>query len=179
MCREPSELEVKNALLSIPKQSSLGPDGFVSTFYLSCWDIVKDDVVEGARDCFGGSSLPQFYSSSFIVLIPKVQGPRSFDKFRSISLYLVAYKIFSKILVVRMIGFLSQIVSPEQGAFISGRSIFYNISLAQEMVQSINKKAVGEMCWLRLIWQKHMIEWIETFFYKSWKVLGSLKNFVG
>ncbi|XP_040986544.1 uncharacterized protein LOC121234610 [Juglans microcarpa x Juglans regia] len=96
-------------------------------------DIIKEDVVEAARDFFRGAPLSRFYSSSFIVLIPKVPEPSGFDKFHPISLCSVAYKIFSKIIVNRLNSILDSLVSHEQGAFISRRSIFENITLAQKM----------------------------------------------
>ncbi|KAF5444955.1 hypothetical protein F2P56_034046, partial [Juglans regia] len=68
------------------------PDGFGSDFYKSCWDIVEADVVAAIQEFFLGTLMPRFYSASYIVLIPKMQKPTSFDKFRSISLYSVLYK---------------------------------------------------------------------------------------
>ncbi|XP_022869151.1 uncharacterized protein LOC111388627 [Olea europaea var. sylvestris] len=47
------------------------------------------------------------------------------------------------ILVQRMSVILSRIISQEQGAFIPGRSIFENITLTQELVNSLNKKVRG------------------------------------
>ncbi|KAK1587186.1 hypothetical protein Q3G72_010418 [Acer saccharum] len=143
LCSIPTEEEVKRAVFSIPMDSSPGPDGFGSEFYMSCWDIVKDDVMDAAVDFFQGTPLSRFYSSSFIVLIPKVDNPASFDKFRPISLCSVAYKIFSKIIVFRLTDLVEKLVSHEQGAFIPGRSIFENITLAQEMVHSLHKKMIG------------------------------------
>ncbi|KAK1578519.1 hypothetical protein Q3G72_030865 [Acer saccharum] len=52
LCSIPTEEEVKRAVFSIPKDSSPGPDGFGSEFYMSCWDIVKDDVMDAAVDFF-------------------------------------------------------------------------------------------------------------------------------
>lgn len=37
----------------------------------ACWNIVKMDVMVAVREFFQGNSLPRFYFSSFIVLIPK------------------------------------------------------------------------------------------------------------
>ncbi|XP_031287891.1 uncharacterized protein LOC116146622 [Pistacia vera] len=139
----PTETEVLAALKSIPKESSPGPDGFGSGFYLSYWDLIKEDVLDAAKDFFLGTTLPRFYTASYLVLILKVEEPKSFDKFRPISLCYVAYKIFSKVIVNRMTPFLSQLISHEQGAFILGRSIFENITLAQELVHSLNKKTKG------------------------------------
>lgn len=66
---------------------------------------------------------------SFIVLIPKVKEPSSFGHFRPISLCNVVYKAFSKLLVNRLAHVIEKIVSPEQGAFVKGMSIFQNIYL--------------------------------------------------
>lgn len=104
---------------------------------------MKKDVMEAACDFLGGSLLPRFYSSSYIVLIPKVENPQGFDKFQPISLCSVAYKIFSKILVKRMASLLPKIIAHEQGAFLTGRTIFYNITLTQEIVHSLNRKVHG------------------------------------
>ncbi|KAF5458524.1 hypothetical protein F2P56_022547 [Juglans regia] len=70
LCDAPSVEEVREAVFSIPKHSLPGPDGFGSGFYMACWEILKDDVVEATREFFNGASLPRFYSSSYIVLIP-------------------------------------------------------------------------------------------------------------
>ncbi|XP_042939346.1 uncharacterized protein LOC122274369 [Carya illinoinensis] len=139
----PSIQEIKDAIFSIPIDSSPRPDGFGSGFFKSCWEIFAEDVVATVHDFFRGNPIPKFFSSSFLVLIPKIENPKSFDKFRPISLCSVFYKTCSKLLVGRLAPLLPRIVSQEQGAFIQGRSILENISLTQEMVQSINKKARG------------------------------------
>lgn len=143
-------MEVKQAVFSIPKNSSSSPDGFGLEFYMSCWDIIKEDVVEAARDLFRGAPLSRFYSSSFIVLISKVSEPSNFDKFCPISLCSVASKFFLKIIMNRLTSILDKLVSHEQNAFISGRSIFENITLAQEMIQSLHKKTVGGNVWIQI-----------------------------
>ncbi|XP_041015027.1 uncharacterized protein LOC121257846 [Juglans microcarpa x Juglans regia] len=74
---------------------------------------------------------------------PGPDDPHSFEKFRPISLCSMAYKIFSKIIVSRLTSVFPRLISPEQGAFIPGRSIFENISLAQEMVHGLKKKTRG------------------------------------
>ncbi|XP_040998204.1 uncharacterized protein LOC121244256 [Juglans microcarpa x Juglans regia] len=139
----PSIQEVKDAVLSISINSSPSPDGFGSGFYKSCWDIVGGEVVEAVHDLFRGSPSPRFFSSSFLVLIPKVKNPQGFEKFRPSSLCSIFYKIYSKILVGRLSPFLPIIISQEQGVFIRWRSIFGNISMTQELIQSINKPSRG------------------------------------
>ncbi|XP_042958229.1 uncharacterized protein LOC122293848 [Carya illinoinensis] len=177
LCAEPTEMEVKQAIFFIPKNSSPGPDGFGFEFYMVCWDIVKEDVIVAARDFFRGTPLPRFYSSSFIVLIPKVPEPTSFDKFRPISLCSVVYKIFSKIIVNRLTGIIDKVVSHEQGAFVPGRSIFENITLAQEMVHSLNKKTVGGNVMLKIDMAKayDRVNW--DFLLKLFRAFGFSERF--
>lgn len=124
LCMAPSEEEIKEALIPIPRHSSPSLDGFGSAFFIASWDIVKADIVEAATDFFQGAPLPRYFSSSYIVLIPKVQDPTNFDKLCPISLCSVAYKIFSKIIVKRLTRLLPVLISMEQGAFVPRMSNF-------------------------------------------------------
>ncbi|XP_042950232.1 uncharacterized protein LOC122282338 [Carya illinoinensis] len=119
-CSLPTEEEVKQAVFSIPIESSPGPDGFGSDFYRACWDIVHVEVVEAVRDFFKGVFFPRFYTASFVVLIPKMAQPTGFDKFRPISLCSVFYKICTNVLVARLAPLLPSMISSEQCAFIQG-----------------------------------------------------------
>ncbi|KAF5442560.1 hypothetical protein F2P56_035204 [Juglans regia] len=143
LCALPSIQDIKETVFSIPVDSSPGPDGFTSGFYKSCWWLIEGDVVEAVWDFFRGSELPRFYSSSYLVLISKVSNPTSFEKFRPISLCSVIYKVCSKLLVRRLVPILSNKISQEQGAFIPGKSILENVSLTQELIQSLNKNVRG------------------------------------
>lgn len=89
LCMEPTRAEIKDALSSIPK-SSPRLDGFSFEFYLTCWDFIKEDVIEATEDFFCSSPRARFYGASFIILILKVPNPLSFDKFCPTSLCYVA-----------------------------------------------------------------------------------------
>lgn len=143
LCKPPILEEVKDALWSIPKDSSPGPDGFSASFFITAWDIVKDDLLVVATEFFGGTPLTSALGATNIFLIPKVEAPDSFAKFRPISLCSVVYKVLSKIMVAGMVPLLDKLISHEQYAFIQGRSIFDNIFIAQELVQRLNKKVRG------------------------------------
>lgn len=45
LCKPPELEEVKDALWSIPKDSGPGPNGFSASFFITAWDIVKDDLL--------------------------------------------------------------------------------------------------------------------------------------
>ncbi|XP_041024617.1 uncharacterized protein LOC121265149 [Juglans microcarpa x Juglans regia] len=116
LCCIPSLEEVKEALSSIPINSSPGPNCFGAGSFKSCWEVIKMDVLEAISEFFLSKKLLRFYSASFIVLIPKIDVPT---------------------------GFLPKLIFLEQGAFIPERSIFENISITQEMVHSLNKVSHG------------------------------------
>jgi hypothetical protein len=73
----PTKEEVKNTVYSILQYNSPNPDGFGSSFYISCWHIVKEDVVKATKEIFFRCFASQVYGSSYIVLIPKVPNPKS------------------------------------------------------------------------------------------------------
>jgi hypothetical protein len=104
-------------LFDILINSSPGPDGFTSGFFQHCWDFIQTDLIEAVRDFFAGTEFPRYYTASFLVLIPKVPDPCSFDKFRPISLCSDVYKICSKLIVNRLFAVLCHLVSEEQEPF--------------------------------------------------------------
>lgn len=66
---KPSMEEVKDALWSIPLDSSPGPDGFSAIFFVLAWDIVKQDILEVAVGIFEGQPLSTFFGAMLLVLI--------------------------------------------------------------------------------------------------------------
>ncbi|XP_042969088.1 uncharacterized protein LOC122301771 [Carya illinoinensis] len=156
-----AETDVYEALASIAADNNSGLDGFSSIFYLDCWDLIKLDVMEAVKEFYLGGELSKFYTSSFIVLIPKIKSPQGFDKFRPISLYNVIYKVFSKTLVAKLSLVLRDIISQEQGVFVKGHSIFENVTLVQEMTKALHRKVRGENVMLKLDMSKayDLVDW--------------------
>ena len=79
-------------------------------------------------------------NSTFLALIPKEHNPTTIKKFRPISLCNASYKIFSKVLSMRLKQIIPSLISPNQGGFISSRKISDNILLVQEAIHSSNKR---------------------------------------
>lgn len=77
----------------------------------------------------------------------------------------------------------SRLVSPEQGAFLHGRSIFDNISLTQELIHSINKKRRNGNVLMKVDMAKayDSVEWdfllhvVEAFGFSN-QVCGLIRN---
>jgi len=107
-----------------------------------------------ATEFFGGCPLSCALGATNIVLIPKVESSNNFTKFRPTSLCPVVYKILSKIMDNQRAPLLDKFISQEQSAFIQGRSIFDNISIAQEMMHSFHKKVKGGNILLKIAMEK-------------------------
>lgn len=60
-------------------------------------------------------------------------------QFRPINLLNCSFKIFSKMLTLRLTSIAQRIVAPNQNAFIKGRYILESVVVAHEIVHSIHK----------------------------------------
>jgi hypothetical protein len=72
-------------------------------------------------------------------LIPKVEEASEMKAFRPISLLNCSFKIFSKVLTLRLERVTQRLVAREQSAFIRERYILESVVIAHEVVHSIHK----------------------------------------
>ncbi|XP_026399720.1 uncharacterized protein LOC113295603 [Papaver somniferum] len=96
-----------------------------------------DEIREAVFDS-GADSAPG--PDGLLLLLTKERGANTLRNFRSIGLSNFFFKIFTKILATRLGSVLGNIVSEEQVAFMKGRNIHENISLASEMVNELQIK---------------------------------------
>lgn len=82
--------------------------------------------------------MPPGVNNTSIVMIPKLAHSVDFKDFCPINLCNVIYKIVSKCLVNRLRPLLSELISENESAFISGRVIFDNASIAFECMHFID-----------------------------------------
>ncbi|XP_058774928.1 uncharacterized protein LOC131649188 [Vicia villosa] len=83
-------------------EKSPGPDGFPLGFFKTCWEFVKDDVVNFVQDFYAHGVLSRDATASFLALIPKTVSPLSVDEFRPICFVGCLYRLISKILAGRL-----------------------------------------------------------------------------
>ena len=88
----------------------------------------------------GGST-----NSTFLALIPKEANPSSIKRYKSISLCNASYKIFSKVLSLRLEAIIPTLIPPNQGGFISGCHISDNILLVQAAIHFSTKRGEAGM----------------------------------
>jgi ribonuclease HI/exonuclease III len=136
-----TDKEIKKAVFRMHPDKAPGPDGFTVRFLTQCWDIIQKELckmVRKSQDCnkLGGST-----NSSFLALIPKEKGAKSFNRFRPISLCNTGYKIITKIIANRLKKILPKLIPENQGGFVHGRQILDNIILVQEAIHTSSKKS--------------------------------------
>ncbi|GJW40181.1 hypothetical protein Tco_0066026 [Tanacetum coccineum] len=154
MTRMVSDMEIKNAMFSMGNEKSPGPDGFTAAFFKEAWDIVGNDVILAVREFFVNGRLLKELNHTIIALIPKVSTPARVNDFRPISCCNVLFKCISKVIANRIKSCLKDLISPNQSAFVPGRSIADNILLTQEIMHNYHLNHGAPRCAFKVDIQK-------------------------
>ncbi|KAI0492224.1 hypothetical protein KFK09_026493 [Dendrobium nobile] len=143
----------------------VGPDGFTTLFFQKAWHIIDNDILTTILNFFAGNPILKFYTSTFVVFIPKNSVVNTWNDFRHISLYTFFNKLISKIIMNHLTYILPRIISPNHMGFVKGRAITDNILLAQEFYQDLDVRMRGGNLFFKLdIAKKSMIILSKTFF---------------
>jgi hypothetical protein len=144
LCLPFSGLEVYQAVFQMHPSKSSGPDDMSCFFFQTFWHNVGEDVIAAVLSVLNSGYFFQKINFTYIVLIPKIPNPRTVADFRPISLCNVVYKIISKVLANRLKGHLDTIISYSQSAFVPGRLIINNVTVAYELLHGLKAKRVGK-----------------------------------
>ncbi|KAA3459595.1 reverse transcriptase [Gossypium australe] len=134
------EDEIWQAVKSMAPIKAPSIDGFPALFFQKYWDVVGSDISRYCLAVLKGEIEMGEINKTHIVLIQKVDRPKTLSQFRPISLCNVIYKIITKIMVNRMSHILGQCIDVAQGAFIPGRQISDNTLIAYEILHSLKSK---------------------------------------
>lgn len=135
----PTAEEITSVLHKLNVNKALGPDGLTSGFYKSSWHILGDEVVNSIRHFFFSSFMPTATNSTILSMVPKHTGASSITDYRPISCLNTLYKVVSRLLVKRLKPILPLLIAPNQTAFVKGRLLVENTSLAGELVNGYHK----------------------------------------
>ncbi|XP_061993341.1 uncharacterized protein LOC133711201 [Rosa rugosa] len=136
----PSAEEIRDAVMKMDGNSAPGPDGFGGCFFTSCWSVVAHDVTRAVQSFFINGYIMPHFNSNILILIPKLEDAESISDFRPIALANFVFKIITRIMADRLGPIASRIISPNQSAFIRGRSIVDPIVLTSECVNLLDQK---------------------------------------
>lgn len=74
------------------KNKAAGPDSIPIEFYQTCWDIIKQDIIEIFYDFHKGKLDVSRLNYGILTLLPKVQDAEKIHQYRPISLLNCLYK---------------------------------------------------------------------------------------
>ncbi|KAL0651628.1 hypothetical protein Bca4012_094319 [Brassica carinata] len=137
----PSMEEIGSVLLKLNPNKAPGPDGLTSGFYKSAWSVLGTEVVTSIRHFFYASFMPSTTNSTILTLVPKHPGASQITDYRPIACLNTLYKVVSRLLVRRLKPILPHLIVPSQTAFVRGRLLVENTSLAGELINGYHKQA--------------------------------------
>lgn len=97
-----SEKEIYGSLRTMNPWKNSGVDGFLTGFFVKCWDIVKQDCVNLIQKFFSSKQFDTSINHTLIARIPKIRHPIYFENYRRISLCTTLNKIIAQICISRM-----------------------------------------------------------------------------
>lgn len=112
------------------------------------------------------------------MLLAKIKGADSLDKFRPISISNFKFKINSKILADRLASFMPILISKEKKGFIRGRNIKNCICLASKEFNALDKKSFGGNLSIKVDVNKdfNILDW--SFLLKALRCFGFYPKFI-
>ncbi|GAA0161171.1 hypothetical protein LIER_17547 [Lithospermum erythrorhizon] len=172
----PTLAEVRKAFHELARGKSPGPDGISVEFYKHNWDMIAGDLHNAVKYVFATRFLPAAWNATSISLVPKVEYPKNMREYGPISCCNILYKAITKILMGRMRGFMSSIISESQSAFIPRRSLTDSVLMLQELVQGYHKKMEYLKWLLRWTCRKRMICLSGAAYGWLWRQCSSLRG---
>lgn len=139
MIKVPDAEEITRVLMKLNSNKSPGPDGLTSGFFKASWPILGSEVLLAISNFFATGFLPSATNATILTLVPKRPGATSISDFRPISCCNTIYKCISKMLVHRLKPILTDLVLPNQTAFVQGRLLVENTVLAAEVVNGYHR----------------------------------------
>ena len=135
--------EVNIALKRLNFDSSPGSDGLSPIFYITFWKELKKPLFESFIESVEKESLTISQRRAILTLLPKSKDRnllKNVSHYRPISLTNTDYKIYSKILAMRMQTVLKKIINTNQVGYIVGRSINNHIRLIDDIISITNNE---------------------------------------
>lgn len=98
-------------------------DGFSLSFFQTCWDVRKEDLMEVFYELFSFGKFEKSIYATFLAFIPKKSEVSEVNDFGRISLVNEVYMIISKVISNRLGVVLGTIINKPQNIFFQGRQI--------------------------------------------------------
>ena len=133
--------EIFDAIKSMKKGRTPGPDGLPVEFYQVMWPEIKNVLYDSYLQSYQEMSMNPTALEGILNLIPKKnRDTRLLKNLRPITLLNVDYKIVEKVIANRIKSVLPQIIHEDQTGFMSGRRISVNIRKTFDLLRYTEMK---------------------------------------
>ncbi|XP_062114275.1 uncharacterized protein LOC133825333 [Humulus lupulus] len=123
--------------------------GRILIYIVLRWDI-GDEVCSAIGQCFDTGNFPSELHETTLSLVPKVANPSRAIDYRPIAYCSTLYKCIAKLLCSRMALVFPDLIQPNQGAFIRGRSIAHNIMIFQDLIKNYGRTYTSPGCAIKI-----------------------------
>jgi hypothetical protein len=117
-----------------------GPAKIPVEFLQTCWDIIKEDVMEMFGDFYENKLEVHRVNYGVITLLPKIAEACKIQQFRPICLLNFLYKWITKVLTMRLIPIAAKLICSEQTTFIKRRNIMTGVLALHEMLHETKRR---------------------------------------
>jgi hypothetical protein len=131
--------EVEKVVSLLPNNKSSGPNGYSNEFIKGCWPLLAIDFFNLCEDFYNGEVCLRSINNSYIVLIPKKDGPQRVANYMPISLLNSSIKVITKLLANRLQQPIKRLVHQNQYGFIKSRTIQDCLAWALEYIHNCHK----------------------------------------
>lgn len=169
--------ELSKAVKEMAVGKAPGPDGVIMEFFKLHWDLIKHDYLKMITEATASGNLPPVVTRGLIALLHKGDIRSRLTNWRPITLLNVGYKVFAKILQLRVQPILMEVISFDQSAFLPMRLILDNIMLTHETMDWANHTG-QPLIFLKLDFSKafDMVDW--KFLFRAMSTLGFPQEFI-
>jgi len=150
ICQDFTNLDIKEAIFSIPNNKSPATDGFNSGFNKNTWQNIVSLVCSTVREFFTNGIMPSYISNTKLIVLPKVPHPYNALEFRPIYFCNVIYKTISKLICNRIKEVLPSLNDQSQGAFVKGRELLHNVLNCRDLARGYQRKNISPRCLLKI-----------------------------
>lgn len=161
--------EIRAALHRMSNGKAPGEDDIIIEMVKEGGDEVVEIIEKLFNKCLEESRIPEKWESAIVILLFKKGNKADLNNYRPISLLSQLYKLFTKIITIRLTNKLDFYQPVEQAGFRSGYSTMDHILTMRIVIEKATEYQMP--LWLAFIDYKKAFDSIE-----SWAVIQSLQN---
>ena len=136
------EEDVRKAIFQMKHNKGPGPDGFPVEFYKNFWDISKVNLME-LFNAFHNRQLELFKLNFWeIILLLEIKDTEMNQKYMSICLLNVNFKIFTKVVTIRLNSVTDHVIRPTQTTYMKGWYILDGVVTLRDTFHKLHHKKI-------------------------------------